>query len=197
MERRDRPELFPIFLDEVKADWRRAGLWGVIPWWILSCVLSGYAVSHFWPRELGDKSQWGTVSTILAGVLTFNGITLAVTWAAIGKVYETISRADFSRFLRSGGVLGTYMFYIHLVHITQIIAAILSLTTIFAVFLVPTTAFKIVLAMMVAATLYAIRWAAGSVTIAQDLAWQFGKFDALNEEERRSIWLAAEQAQTL
>lgn len=191
MAEHDRPLLFPLFLDEVKSDWIKRGIWGIIPWFGVACAVAGYAAARFWPLHLLQEQQWGTMATVTAGVLTFNGITLAVTWAAIGKVYEIISRPDFSRFLRAGGALDTYFFYIHLVHVVQILAAIAALSCLFLPFLAPTWIARISVAVMIGTTLYAIRWAAGSVTIAQDVSWRFATFDSLSEDEKRMVWLAA------
>lgn len=192
MDNRARPRLYPAFLDEVKQDWKGGGIARIVPWLAVASGALGLTVAMLVPDALFKPASWGSVAAIYAGVLTFNGITLALTWTAIGKIYETISRSDFSRFLRAGGVLGTYLFYIHFMHMVQVAAACAALTGLFVSFVpAPEVVYRIVMGLMVATTLYALRWAVGSVTIVQDLSWRFSTFDGLTEEEKSRVWLAA------
>lgn len=184
--------LFPLFLDQVKASWKQGGFWRVLPWVLGLCVGAGYAVSRFAPAEIFAQAQWGTVTSIYSGVLTFNGITLALTWAAIGKVYETISRGEFSRFLRAAGALDDYQFYIQFMHLIQILAAVSAVVALFVTYMpVPENAKRIAMGVVVATTLYAIKWASGSVRVARDLTDHQTTFDRLTEDEKRRVWLAA------
>lgn len=188
----DRHDLFTLFLDEVKADWKRAGVRGVIPWMLGLCVGAGYAVASRSSYLLFTDEHWGTLAAVYAGVLTFNGITLALTWTAIGKVYDTITRGEFARFLRVAGSLEQYQFYIQFMHLIQIFAAVASVVGLFVTFAaLPELVGRIAFGTVAGATLYSIKWAGGSVRLVRDLTDRQVEFDGLSGEERRRLMLVA------
>lgn len=47
------------------------------------------------------------------------------------------------------------------------------------------------MAIVVATTLYSIKWAAGSARLVRDLTDHQTTFDGLSEEEKKRVWLAA------
>lgn len=194
MDDRAQPHLFPAFLDEVKEDWKRGGFFRVVPWVALASIGAGVAVARFAPASLFTEANWATLTALYAGVLTFNGITLALTWSAVGKIYETVSRGDFARFLRASGTLGTYTFYIHFMHVVQVTAAVTALLALFATFvqIEGVDLLRPAIGAVLATTLYAVKWAAGSVRIVRDLAWHSSTFDNLSDEEKKRVWLAAD-----
>lgn len=189
----ERHDLFTLFLDEVKATWRRSGLRGVVPWVLGLCAGAGYVVGQYAPSNLFNQEQhWQTLTGVYAGVLTFNGITLALTWTAIGKIYETVTRGQFARFLRAAKSLEQYQFYIEFMHRIQIFAAVASVIGLFLTFVpLPDQFHRIVMGAVVASTLYSIKWASGSVRVVRDLTEHQVTFDGLTEEEKRRVWLAA------
>jgi len=188
----ERHDLFTLFLDEVKADWRRARLWGVLPWVLGLCAGAGYLVASRAPHSLFTENNWQTLTGVYAGALTFNGIALALTWTAIGKVYDTITRGEFARFLRVAGSLEQYQFYIQFMHLIQIFAAVASVAGLFATFAdVSELIERIALGTVAGATLYSIKWAGGSVRLVRDLTERQVEFDGLPAEEKRRLMLVA------
>lgn len=187
----ERHDLFTLFLDESKATWKRSGFWGVLPWVLGLCVGAGWAVGQFAPAKLFTDEHWQTVTGVYAGVLTFNGITLALTWAAVAKIYDTISRGEFARFLRVAGSLEQYQFYIQFMHLIQILAAVAAVVALFFTFIPVDQFHRIAMGVVVGSTLYSIKWASGSVRVVRDLVEHQTTFDALTEEEKKRVWLAA------
>lgn len=186
--KRQRPDAFSIFLDEVKADWQGGGLSRVVPWLLLLACAAGYAGGRFMPTDLTGSDNWDVTTALYAGVLAFNAITLALTWSAIGKVYETLADPSFSRFLRAGDALNSYLFYISLLHVVQMIAALVSFAALVCSILpVGALAARILFGLVIASTLYALRWAAGSVTIVQDVAYHHASFSELSEQEKANL----------
>lgn len=187
-----RQDMFSLFLDEVKADWRRGGLRGVVPWTLSLCAAAGIYVGFWSPAKLFTDVQWQTLTGVYAGVLTFNGITLALTWGAISKVYETITRGEFARFLRVANSLEQYQFYIQFMHLVQIFAAVLAVIGLFMTLVpLPEDVHRGAMSLVVASTLYAIKWASGSVRVVRELTDRQATFESLSEEEKGRVWLAA------
>jgi hypothetical protein len=193
----ERHDLFTMFLDEVKATWRRHGLSGVLPWVFGLCAGAGYGVASRASHLLFIDTHWGTLAAVYAGVLTFNGIALALTWTAIGKVYDTITRGEFAAFLRAAGSIQQYQFYIQFMHLIQIFAAVASVLGLFVTFAeLPELVGRIAFGTVAAATLYSIKWAAGSVRIVRDLTDRQVEFDGLPADEKRRLMLVAANATT-
>lgn len=192
----DGHDLFTLFLDEVKTTWRRHRLRGVLPWVFGLCAGAGYAVAARASHLLFTDVHWGTLAAVYAGVLTFNGIALALTWTAIGKIYDTITRGEFARFLRVAGSVQQYQFYIQFMHLIQILAAVTSVLGLFITFAaLPELVGRIALGAVAGTTLYSIKWAGGSVRIVRDLTDRQVEFDGLPVEEKRQLMLVAENSQ--
>jgi hypothetical protein len=191
MDENDRPSFGVLFRSEMIRS-IETGFGRLVPWIMLGCVGIGFGAARYASSELFQQGNAGTLATIYGGIVTFNGITLALTWSAIGKVYDTVARPDFSRFLRASKILSTYLFYVSLVHTVQVtsaVAAVLGLVSVFQP--LPPLVSRIAFGVVVATTLYAIRWAAGSAKIVQDLAWHYATFDELSPEERKRLYVVA------
>lgn len=185
---RQRPDTFSIFLDEVKTDWQQGGLWRVLPWILFLSCAAGVSCAWFLPSSVITDATRNAMTPLYAGTLAFNAITLALTWSAIGRVYETLADAQFSRFLRAADTLNTYLFYISLLHVIQVVAAIVSFAALIGSILpIGVIASKALFGCVIASTLYAVRWAAGSVTIVQDIAYHRASFSELTDEERERL----------
>jgi hypothetical protein len=183
-----RPDMVLIFFDELKSDWQNGGLRRLLPWVMILCGCAGFAGGYYVDGDLFSKAQWQSLTALYAGVLTFNAITLALTWSAIGKMYDTLSDPEFSRFLRVSGVLNHYSFYIWVLHLIQILAAMAALAALVFVVLPVTEIYsRIIFGSVIGTTLYAMRWAAGAVHIIQDLSWHFGSFSDLSPEEKATL----------
>lgn len=194
MKSTKQPSFSELLRLEIRDDLVR-GFSRVIPWLGAGCVAVGAAVAYFAEASLFGATQWGTLASVYGGVVTFNGITLALGWTTIGRVYDTVSKAEFSRFLRASGILNTYLFYISLVHVVQIVGAVAAIGGLVSVFLpLPGPVDRIVLGTVIATTLYAVRWAAGSARIVKDLSWHYSTFDELTPEERHRLYEVAAKA---
>lgn len=187
-----RPSFIECWFDDTKASGKNRG-WFVtlVPWTVGSCAALSAAASYFTPVTFFFPSNWDVSATVLTGLLAFNALTLALAWGAIGRIYESVSQPGFSSYLRAGGVLATYLFYISYIHLTQVTAALVSLVTLVVLFMpVPLLCHQILFGMTLATTLYALRWALGAVTVVQDLSWHFATYDGLAPEDKNKLRLA-------
>lgn len=191
MPKNDLPSFGTLLRNELRVGLEK-GFSRVIPWLMIACSAVGYAAAHFADPRVFSQENWSTLAAVYGGVVTFNGLTLALSWSAIGRIYDTVSKAEFSRFLRASGLLNTYLFYVSLIHTVQVVSALAAVLGLVSVFLIlPITIGPTVLAIVIATTLYAIRWAAGSSRVVKDLAWHYATFDDLSAEERRRLYAVA------
>jgi hypothetical protein len=190
----EQPKFNELFRAEI-GDGLQRGFGRVVPWLALVCAGVGGGFAYFAQSSLFDVTQWGTLGAIYGGLLTFNGITLALGWTTIGRVYDTVSKAEFSRFLRASGLLNTYLFYISLIHTVQVLSATAAVAGMVSFVLpLPPFADRTILGGVIATTLYAIRWAAGSARIVKDLAWHYATFDELSPDDRSRLYEVASKA---
>jgi len=115
----------------------------------------------------------------MAGLLTLNGLILALSWSAFTKIYELVGAGDFCAFLRRHKLLSHYLAFVGYVHVAQVLAI---LTTAFAM-LAPLLSLqlwvvKLAVALSFAATAYAIKQGVAASTVMQDLIWQRSEFEA-------------------
>jgi hypothetical protein len=155
------------------------GWYNIIPFWILIFLLIGLAVAYFMPDNFWTTRR-DNATVVYAAILTMNGIILALTWSAFAKIYENIGAPKFSTFLQEHGALEKFLFFVSYTHMTQILALSIS-----AIALIVTQFEGVGLwwhrSAMVATIgfgIYAIKQAAGSVTVMHDLIRYRAIFDA-------------------
>jgi hypothetical protein len=140
------------------------------------------------PEEIWVHSD--TVVAIYVGVLTINGLLLALSWSAFSRIHELIvSSAGFSTFLRRANLFNTYIFYIDYVQAAQLLALLVSggaLLTV-TIHFIPIFWARIIFAACIAATIYAIKYAVNAVTVMHDLVWQKSIFEEQEDEAARKV----------
>ena len=192
-----RPTFVESWFDDAKADYQRRGLRSLFPTTLILCAGLSAAAAYFVPNGFFFPSKWDVAATVYTGLLAFNALTLALAWGAIGRIYESIAQPGFSSFLKDGGVLSTYLFYISFVHVVQVIAAFVTLVSLVMLFLPLGPLYdKVSLAATLAATLYALRWAFGAVSIVQDLSWYYATYDSMAPDEKQKLRLAVSNDHT-
>lgn len=176
-----RPERHPFlkaWLQDISEELDN-GWYNVVPLWLALFLAISATAAFSLPKEFWTLRRDN--STVLyTGLLTMNGIILALSWSAFAKIYETIGASNFSAFLKENGVLEKFLFFVSFVHLFQLIALLTS-----AVGLIVTQFDTIALVwqrVMLTAMLgfgaYAIKVAAGSVTVMHDLIGYRAIFDA-------------------
>lgn len=159
--------------DEVADRWYR-----VIPIWICLFVFLGSVAAYFLPDEFWTSGESAT--TVYTGVLTLNGILLALSWSAFSKIYDIIGAGNFSAFLRDNKVLDSYLFAVRYVHAAQMVALTASIAALLVAQYhdVPINWQRVICAVMLGLGAYAIKQAAMSVGIMQDLVRYKAVFDS-------------------
>jgi hypothetical protein len=155
------------------------GRYKIIPFWILSFVAVGLIVSLYMPKEFWTQRR-DNATVVYAAILTMNGIILALSWGAFAKIYETISAPNFSTFLKEHGALDKFLFFVAYVHLAQLLALIASAGGLIITQFDTIGLFwqRIALATTIGLGSYAVKQAAGSVTVMHDLIRYRTIFDA-------------------
>ena len=128
----------------------------------------------FWSAERD------TAIVVYTGILTFNGILLALSWSAFAKIYETIGAGKFSAFLQENDALDSFLFAVRYVHVFQMVAMIASIATLLLALFpdVPLLWQRGACAIMLGLSAYAIKQASMAVGVMQDLVRYKAAFDA-------------------
>lgn len=179
------------YLEALRRSAERRSWKAVVPFWIVVSLIVGSAVSYFVPNIFWTEENWEVSATIYSGILTFNGLMLALSWSAFSKIYEIISAPMFSSYLKKHDLLNGYIVYVSYVHMVQIVAVVASALGLVSVLfeIGSIWADRSILALVAASTIYSIKQASSAITGMHDLIWQKAIFDegvpSENGESRR------------
>jgi hypothetical protein len=190
----DKATFFDSFLQDIIDVRQRKGTVHIFPFILGTFFAVGGVAAYYFPWSFFSPEEWDSSATVYSGILAFNAITLALSWGAVGRVLEIMSNPGFSSFLQTHGMLNKYSFYVTFLHIIQVIAATCTLVALVMIFiaLVPEWVNRVMLAVVIATTLYALRWSLGAVRIASDLIRQFAIFDGLDPKQKQALRVAVD-----
>lgn len=171
----------PPFLKSLLEAWHSSlddGFWALFPYWLLISFGAGGWVAYELPADLlGGKDQSDAVAA-MAGLLTLNGLILALSWSAFSKIYEIIGAGEFCAFLRRSKLLSHYLVYVGYVHIAQLVAVMATGFALFSILLpFQPWVMRLAISAAIGGSIYAIRQAVAASTVMQDLIWQRSAFD--------------------
>lgn len=173
------------------------GWYNIVPFWLLLCIFIGGTTAYFMPDDFWTRRR-DNASVVYAAILTMNGIILALSWGAFAKIYETIGTPHFSTFLKENGVLDKFLFFVSYVHTSQILALSVSAIALMV------TQFedadlrwqRVALGATIGFGMYAVKQAAGSVTVMHDLIRYRAIFDADKATRAGSVRLIRPETDT-
>jgi hypothetical protein len=181
-----RPGFLASYFEEMRQKAREHGWRAIIPYWAIIGGAIGSLTAYFQPNEIWLHPD--TAVTIFVGMVTINGLLLALCWGAFARIHELIvSSPGFSSFLRQANLFNTYLFHIDYVQATQLLAVSVSGTALLTATIssIPTLWLRVLLAATIATTIYAIKYAANTVTVMHDLVWQKAKFEELEQDDQK------------
>jgi hypothetical protein len=155
------------------------GWYRILPFWIGCFLAIGFAAAYCLPERFWTLGR-DNATVLYAAILTMNGIILALSWSAFAKIYETIGAPNFSSFLQEHGVLEKFLFYVSYVHASQLVALGVSGIALIMVQFddIPLVWQRFALGATIGLGTYAIKQAAGSVTVMHQLIQYRSIFDA-------------------
>jgi hypothetical protein len=177
----ERPSFLKSYLESLSKSVDRRGWFAVFPYWVHACLLVGVGAAYRIPVDFWDAKAFDVSVPVYVGILTFNGLMLALSWGAFSRIYDSLGEPGFRGFLRKYNLMSPYIVYVEYVNITQIVAIGFSFSgMIILLFKLSDPIYnQIMFALMVASSIYAMKQASAAVTIMHDLAWQQGAFDEL------------------
>lgn len=184
MENHGRPKFLPSFFDVLSKRARKESFVSLLPWWMVGAAGLGAAGAYFVRDEFWGWDKVDISTAVYAAVLTLNGLVLALSWNAFSKIYDYISSAKFAAFLRKHDLLHGYIVYVGFVHFFQVMAVVVSSIGLMTLLmdLHSLVVERIILATIIAVSVYALKMAIGAVHVMHDLIWQKSLFDAHDAE---------------
>lgn len=158
-----------MWSDEVKEN----GLKSLIPYWLFCVLAVGSGAGYIVPDEFWQNARWDISTAVFAGILTFNGLVLALGWGAFSRIYDVILRGNFGAYLANNNLLNDYLVHINFIHLFQILSICASAVGLVFVLVdsVPLWLDRVVFGATVALTAYGIKQSVDAVTAMNDLVW--------------------------
>lgn len=174
-----RPKFLRAFIDDVGRDVDERGWRAIVPYCLASTAVFGAGVAYLVPEIFWTNQKWDISTAVYAGMLTFNGLVLALGWNAFARIYDVLLRGDFGKYLMKNDLLGDYLLQITYMHAFQILAALAASVGLVSVLIdgVPLAVDRVVLAATLALTLYAIKQSVNAVTAMNDIVWQSAYYE--------------------
>lgn len=172
----------PTFLKSLLDSWQLTLAHGkqtdLLPYWLGLSLAAGAAVSLYLPANFWNGEKLDVAVSLLSGLLTFNGIILALCWSAFGKIFEVIGAGRFCDHLRANNLLGHYLMFVSYCQLVQVAAIVCTAFAMFSLWL-PVAAWvsKVAVTASVGFSLYALKQGVATSSVMQDLIWQKSEFD--------------------
>jgi hypothetical protein len=175
-----RPKFLPSFIGALQAESELVGWRALVPYVLLICAGSAAVVAYFMPASFWSAEKRDLAVAVWSGVLVFNGLILTLGWTAFSRIYDVLLRAEFGRYLMKNNLLNDYILQIEFMHISQIGAVIAAGVALAVALLdrIPLVIDRIVFALTLMLTAYAIKQAISAVTAMNDLVWQAAFYEA-------------------
>lgn len=178
MTEMERPGFLSSLLDSWQLTLSHGKAHDLVPYWILASIASGATVAIFLPATFWDGSKLDVSVAVMSGLLTFNGIILALCWSAFGKIYEIVGAGAFAAHLRKHQLLNHYLMFVGYCHAAQIVAISATGFALFALWLpLKVWAAQVAVGSSIASSVYALRQGVATSTAMQDLIWRKATFD--------------------
>lgn len=173
-----RPKFLNSLLDSWQLSLKHEGAKALIPYWILLSIGLGGALAISLPAAFWDGTKLDVTVSAISGLLTFNGIVLALCWSAFARIYEIVGAGAFAAHLRKNSLLNNYLMFVAYCHGSQVLAIFISAFAMAALWLPFEVWFvKASVGGAVATSIYAMRQGIVTSTVMQDLIWQKAGFD--------------------
>lgn len=154
----------------------------IIPYWILVSGALGMVAAYNMPALFWTVEMLDAAGGALGGLLTFNGIVLALCWSAFAKIYEIVGAGAFCNHLRKHKLLNHYLVAVSWCHAAQIVAIICTAFALATLWLDFQPWFdRVAIGAAIATSIYAVRQGFATSQIMQDLIWRKSSFDENNQ----------------
>ena len=180
-----RPKFLPSFIGAIHKEVDETGWRALFPYVLIVCIGVSSWVAYFVPGSFWTPEKRELSVAFYAGVLTFNGLTLALGWAAFSRIYDVLLREQFGKYLMQNGLLNDYILHITFMHIFEVVAVVATAIGLVTVLLpnVPLWLDQLIFAACLSSTAYAVKQAVTAVIAMNDLVWQAAFFESNKPQE--------------
>jgi hypothetical protein len=196
----ERPRFLDSFIGAIAKSAEKRSWRAVVPIWPLVAACFGAVFAYLIPAQFWSQEKLEAAVAVYIGIVTLNGLILALSWSAFSRIHESIIDSPFCSYLMNKGILNDYILYIDFVHVSQLSSIIISGGALLVLLCQPgnITFDRIAFGAMIFISSYAIKQAAAAVTIMHDLIWQKAIFDDHMQSRRRdsAIEVRKEDART-
>ncbi|TXH39270.1 MAG: hypothetical protein E6Q98_01055 [Rhodospirillaceae bacterium] len=180
-----RPKFLPSYLALLHREAQTSGWRSIIPYGFGVTLLIGFGAAWLIPAVFWGQTNWGVSVAVYTGILTLNGLILALGWTAFGRIYDILFKKEFVAFLTKHDQLNPYLVHINFMHFVQIAAVLVSggglLLALFDD--VHVTGQRVAFAFVISITIYAIKQAVDAVSAMNDLIWQAAYFENITAQK--------------
>jgi hypothetical protein len=175
-----RPKFLSSFIGAIQQEAEVSGALAIFPYVLILCACVAGTVAYFIPGSFWTPEKRELSVAFYAGVLTFNGLTLALGWTAFSRIYDVLLRGDFGKYLMKNSLLNGYILHITFMHVFEIVAVVATAIGLVSVLLpnVPLWLDQLIFASCLASTAYAVKQAITAVGAMNDLVWQAAFFES-------------------
>lgn len=168
-----RPSLAVSIAASLQSGAEARGMRAYFPTWILLSAALGGTLATSLPSEFWSQENWDISTAVLAGLLAFNGLLLALGWFAFAKIYETLTGTKLGSMLTRHGLLGVHLAFIDVSHFVLVFSSIASVACLVTVLLpLPIWADRTMLGISIALTAYGLFRAISATQMMNDLVWE-------------------------
>jgi hypothetical protein len=140
----------------------------LIPYWIIISAMLGALAARYLPPEFWSWERIDAAVGAMSGLLTFNGIVLALCWSAFGKVYEIVG----------AGAFCTHLSFVRWCHLAQVLAIMFTAFALASLWMPLDLWFKkAAVGAAIGFSIYAVRQGYATSEVMQDLIWRKSEFD--------------------
>jgi hypothetical protein len=104
-------------MDTIQQEAEVSGARAIFPYVLILCACIAGVVAYFIPASFWSAEKRDLSVAFYAGVLTFNGLTLALGWTAFSRIYDVLLRGDFGKYLMKNDLLNDYILQITFMHV--------------------------------------------------------------------------------
>lgn len=178
----ERPKFLPSYFAALSERAQGGTLWRmfIVP---ALAISASVGVAYLIPTTFWLNVNLEVSTTVYTGILTVNGLILALSWSAFSRIYESISAPKFCAFLRNNNLLNKYIITVSSIHGLQLLAVIASAIGLVSVLIdiAYIIVDQILFGIMIFFSIYAVQQAVSAVAIMNDLLWQKAIFDEHRE----------------
>lgn len=182
MAQQKRNSIVVMTLEALTEEYQEMGWRAFTPWWLLIFIAAGGVLWICLPDLPADLDG---LLTLIVGLLTAQGIILAMTISAGQQILAAVSGPGFSSYLRRKGILKHYLVNVAIMQGVGLISILVLLATAGVIVWGAREAIiRPALGASLTSFLYSVRWISGGSLMVRDLIWYRSIFEEVGPPQK-------------